>query len=103
VTGERPPDDPLRALRRDAHALERLLDERGRVTRWPRKRRAERALILAYLAAQLPAETMTEAEVNAALGRLHAFDDPALLRRALVDAGLLARTSDGSAYWKPEP
>lgn len=98
-----PPGDSIRALRKGAHALDRLLDGQGRVTRWPRKRRAERALILDYLAAHLPKdEVLTEAEIGRRIGRLHTFNDTALLRREMVDAGLLARTADGSAYWKPD-
>jgi hypothetical protein len=40
----------------------------------------------------------TEKEVNAILRRFN--EDTAGLRRYLVDAGLLARESDGSHYWR---
>jgi hypothetical protein len=40
----------------------------------------------------------TEREVNEILRRLN--EDTAGLRRDLVDAGLLARESDGSRYWR---
>lgn len=52
--------------------------------------------LLAILAAQLPMAELTEPEVTATLSTLG--DDPAGLRRALVDAGLLWRTPDGSRY-----
>lgn len=42
-----------------------------------------------------------EREVNAVIKRFH--EDTAGLRRDLVDAGLLARESDGSRYWRPAP
>jgi DNA-binding transcriptional ArsR family regulator len=52
--------------------------------------------LLALLAAQLPEGELSEPEVSA---RLSVFgDDPAGLRRALVDSGFLWRTPDGSRY-----
>ncbi|NOH00649.1 MAG: DUF2087 domain-containing protein [Chloroflexi bacterium] len=42
--------------------------------------------------------TYREREVNAIIKRFH--QDTAGLRRDLVDAGLLARESDGSKYWR---
>ncbi|MBI5943768.1 MAG: DUF2087 domain-containing protein [Chloroflexi bacterium] len=43
----------------------------------------------------------TEKEVNAILRRFN--EDTAGLRRDLVEAGLLARISDGSRYWRVKP
>ncbi len=45
-----------------------------------------------------PGGNYTEKEVNAILRTF--FADTASLRRALVEAGLLARKSDGSRYWR---
>ncbi len=42
----------------------------------------------------------TEKEVNALLNQYHTFNDPALLRREMVERKLLARMRDGSAYWR---
>lgn len=39
-----------------------------------------------------------EQEVNSIL--LKIYEDPFTLRRELVEAGLLSRKTDGSAYWK---
>src|SRR5690606_1376951 len=50
--------------------------------------------LLQVVVEQLPREEMTEPQVTALLG--HLGDDPVGLRRALVDAGLLWRTPDGS-------
>jgi hypothetical protein len=56
-------------------------------------------VILNYLAAIFePGAHYTEKEVNTLLRRFH--PDTAALRRALVDAGLLSRESDGSRYWR---
>lgn len=96
------PDDPVRALKRRARVLDRLLDGAGRVTRWP-KRRTERQMILDYLIEFVPRdERLTERQLNDLLGSLHTFRDSPLLRRQLVDAGMLERRTDGSAYWRTE-
>jgi hypothetical protein len=93
------PDDPVAALRKRSRILARLLDDDGRVRRWP-KRRTQKLLILEHLAQHFePGERLPEAQVNDLLNSLHAFDDAALLRRWLVEEGLLARTASGSAYW----
>lgn len=76
----------------------RLLDAEGKITRWPTKR-AQAQAVLAYLAAKFAPEAVyTEAEVNAILKQWHTFGDWSLLRRALVDDGLLRRDASGRAY-----
>jgi hypothetical protein len=61
---------------------------------------AKLRVILNYLiAAFTPGMDYTEKEVNTILRRFH--EDTASLRRDLVDAGLLARESDGLRYWRP--
>ena len=71
--------------------------EGGRLVGMP-ARAADRRAVLEHLATRLltPDETITEVEINARLAEV--TGDVAGLRRALVDEGLLARTSDGSAY-----
>ncbi len=60
---------------------------------------AKLQVVLNYLIAAFePTAQYTEKEVNDLLRRFH--PDTATLRRALVDAGLLARESDGSRYWR---
>lgn len=56
--------------------------------------------LLALLAAQLPTTELSEAEVTAQLSMFG--DDPAGLRRALVDSGLLWRTLDGARYQRQD-
>jgi len=93
------PDDPIAALRKRSRILDRLLDEEGRVARWP-KRRAQKLIVLEHLAQHFePGVRLAEAEVNELLNSLHAFSDAALLRRWLVEEGFVSRTSSGSAYW----
>jgi hypothetical protein len=60
---------------------------------------AKLRVILEYLAqAFSQGIDYTEKEVNAILKRFH--NDISGLRRDLIDAGLLARESDGSRYWR---
>jgi hypothetical protein len=60
---------------------------------------AKQRVVLDYLAAEFELKvSYSEKEVNAILRRFH--PDTATLRRALIDAGLLARESDGSRYWR---
>lgn len=76
-----------------------FLDRDGLVTTWPAKRKGQEA-VLAYLITKFAVgERYTEAAVNALLNEWHTYDDPAYLRRSLVDMGLLKRTSDGAQYW----
>jgi hypothetical protein len=56
-------------------------------------------VILDYLvAAFAPGVNYTEKEINTIIRRFN--EDTAGLRRDLIDAGLLARESDGSKYWR---
>jgi hypothetical protein len=64
------------------------------------KQPAKRQVILAYLRNAFSVGAQySEKEVNLILARFH--PDTAALRRALVDAGMLARERDGSRYWRP--
>ena len=57
-------------------------------------------IILEYLVQVFtPGVDYTEKEVNTLIKRFN--EDTAGLRRDLVDAGLLARESNGSRYWRP--
>jgi len=47
-------------------------------------------------------ETLTEAEISALLTEWHLFEDHALLRREMVDDGLVRRTADGWQYTRIE-
>lgn len=83
-------------------AIERFLDEEGRLTVWPGKQK-NKLMALTYLAGKFePDRRYTEHEVNAILGSWHTFSDPFILRRSLIEYGFLCRERDGSAYWKAE-
>lgn len=77
-----------------------FLDEMGRITRLPSKRKT-RLEALEYLAGKFEMKRMyTERQINEICGRWHTFGDYFLLRRELVDNGLLNREQDGSRYWR---
>jgi DNA-binding transcriptional ArsR family regulator len=83
--------------------VQRYVDVEGRVTQWP-SRRKDQLTVLDYLAARFPAgQNFTEKEVNARLGQLHTWNDPAFLRRELCEAHLLDRTRNGAKYWRVVP
>jgi len=82
----------------------KLSDEQERVTEWPSKRNKGKfqLLVLQYLASKLaPRSDPHRKEVNALLNQYHTFNDPALLRREMVERRLIERLRDGSAYWAP--
>lgn len=85
-------DRPARAT-----GAERFLGPDGRIRQYP-SRAADRAALLGLVADRVLAadEVLSERELGERLAAL--TSDVALLRRRLVDAGLVARTPDGSAY-----
>jgi hypothetical protein len=72
----------------------------GRIDRYPASA-ADRRELLAWIVDQAfrPGENLTERQVNERL--LSYTDDVVLLRRYLVDFGLLERTASGSSYSRP--
>jgi hypothetical protein len=77
--------------------IDRFLDAEGRIDRYPSSA-ADRDALLGHVAQAVleSGEVVDEAELGDRLRRF--ADDTALLRRHLVDAGLLHRTPTGSAY-----
>jgi hypothetical protein len=81
-------------------ALHDFLDEQGRITRWSSKLRDQQAM-MAYLAEKFEAErSYNEREVNETLRQWYLDADYVLIRRSMIDAGLLLRTTDGARYWR---
>jgi 8-oxo-dGTP pyrophosphatase MutT (NUDIX family) len=79
-----------------------FFDAQGRLTGWPapRQRTARRAIV-EWIASRLPeSAVMGEDELRALLEDLHTFGEPSLLRRELMDHGLLRRRGPGSSYVK---
>ncbi len=79
-----------------------FLDISGKIVRLPQKLKVRHAL-LEYLAEKFErGRTYTERQVNALCDEWHTFGDCFLLRRELVDNGLLCRERDGSRYWRAQ-
>lgn len=81
--------------------LARLLDEQGRVQRWPagKGKNAVRAAIMAYLASKFESGRLySEREVNDLLSEWHTFEDWATLRREMFNHGYLDRKPNGTEY-----
>ena len=88
------PDADKRALR--------VFNAQGRMTRWPKQTKIQ-GLCLWPAWRALPARRdLTETEVNDILRRFNTFDDHVLLRRSLIDHGLVTRTVDGRVYRRIE-
>ncbi len=77
--------------------VQRFLDADGRIDRYP-SRAGDREALLAHVAAEVlvAGDTVSERELTDRLRRF--TDDPAALRRHLVDSGLVERTRSGSEY-----
>jgi hypothetical protein len=73
----------------------------GRIERYPANM-AERRELLAWIVGEAvqPGERLTERQVNERL--LSYTDDVVMLRRYMVDFGLLERTASGSSYSRSE-
>jgi hypothetical protein len=88
-------------LRRVSLAL-RVFDDAGRMTRWP-KGHAVQGLCLSAFWARLPARRdLSEKDVNAILKSGETFGDHVLVRRSLIDHGMVRREIDGSVYRRVE-
>ncbi|MFL9825950.1 DUF2087 domain-containing protein [Rhodoplanes sp. SY1] len=82
--------------------IARYFDAEGRLVRWPGKH-SDRLPCLWVMWSRLPTRTvLSEPAVNEALKAAHRFGDHVLLRRELVDLGLLVRTPDGREYRRVE-
>lgn len=89
------PESPPPALARKFMAL---FDAEGQLVRWPTSRPLQ-ILMLWYLWGRFDRRrSYQERDVNRLLNQHHRFGDPALLRRELVELGLLSRTDDCRDY-----
>lgn len=97
---EAPPEPAADLARVDKVA--RQFDPQGRLLQWPAKP-SHQDLALWGLWSALPAgDAVSEGVFNGRLNALHAFGDPAILRRAMVSAGLVSRTLDCRDYRRVE-
>ena len=80
--------------------IEPFVNSKGQLTKLPQKQKVRQALLF-YLAGKFePERIYTEREINTVCEEWHTFGDYFLLRRELVEHGLLGRKRDGSEYWR---
>lgn len=78
--------------------LKAYLNPDGTIKQLPQEGR-KMEILLKFVVEVFPFDTyFTEKEVNTILRRFHL--DTAILRRNLIDYGLMARESDGTKYWR---
>lgn len=82
----------------DAAILRKLAAPDGSLKRLPKQVKQWMAVLRYVLPVFEPGTSYSEKQVNSLLMRFHA--DTAILRRFLVDTGMLARERDGSRYWR---
>lgn len=94
-----PAPDPDKAM---VERTARHFDGEGRLATWPAKTSLQ-ALALWGLWAQVePGRSFSEIGFNQRLNALSLIGDPALLRRSLVNLGLMSRTEDCRDYRRIE-
>jgi hypothetical protein len=82
--------------------LARYFAPGGPLLRWPSKF-SHQEPCLWVLWSRLPARrNLAEPEVNALLIEQHSFGDHVLLRREMVNYGMVGRTTDCRTYWRVE-
>ncbi|MDB5182477.1 MAG: transcriptional regulator [Candidatus Saccharibacteria bacterium] len=78
--------------------VSRFLNEEGQVVTWPKKH-ADKKLVMEYIVEKFELEKpYTEKEVNEIINQWHTFQDWPLLRRGMIDAGLMTRDIEGHEY-----
>ncbi len=82
----------------DKKVLSAFLTKEGKFKAFPMQEKKLLVLVRYVLKSFEPGVRYTEKEVNRILKRYN--DDTALLRRALVDFGLMQREGGGGAYWR---
>lgn len=95
-----PAPEPVNQAR--LNRLARHFGRDGLLLRWPGKRGME-GPCLWVVWSRIPArQTFSEGQLNDLLNTLHSFGDHALLRRGLIDSGMMTRTPDGREYRRVE-
>lgn len=83
-------------------SIKQFLDSEGRIKQLPVPNRTK-IPVLKFIAGKFEkGVTYKEKEVNRIIDEWHSFDDYFLIRRSLVDYGIMYRTNDGSKYWLSE-
>lgn len=95
------PADPPADLKK-IEAVLRHFDATGRLIRWPARTSVQRPCVWALWSRLPKGHTMTEQDISAILNQWHLFGDAAILRRTLVELGLVTRIPGGREYHRCE-
>lgn len=93
-TGANPPTDPASL---EYKVMRAFTDGAGRITAFPVQAKKHRALMEYVATAFEPGKRYTERQVNTILERFN--EDVAMMRRSLVDLGIMDREGGGGLYW----
>ena len=80
----------------------RHFDGQGRLATWPARTALQHLAVRALWARLPPRITLTERQVSAVLSQWHQFGDPPILRRTMVELGLVTRSADCRDYLRCE-
>ncbi|MEQ9635898.1 MAG: DUF2087 domain-containing protein [Devosia marina] len=100
ASAERPPVEALDLTL--VEKVSRHFDAQGVLMRWPSRNSLQPLCLWALWARMVPGRDYADRENTELLNGLASFGDHALLRRALVDMGYVARTRDGRTYRRIE-
>ncbi|MCY1664315.1 DUF2087 domain-containing protein [Rhizobium sp. SL86] len=96
------PAEPEPVDHRKIEQVLRCFDGSGVMARWPKKT-SQQKLALWWCWAQIPARRdLAEREVNEILKRFNGFGDHVLIRRELIDWGMVSRSADCRIYRRIE-
>lgn len=80
----------------------RAFDAQRRMQAWPAQTAVQHLCLWVFWARLPSRRDLTEPQVNRVLQDGSTFGDHVLLRRSLIDAGLISRAQDGSVYRRIE-
>ena len=80
--------------------IDRFLNNNDQLVTWPKKH-ADKLQVLMYMCSKFECKTTyTEKQVNDIIKQWHTFQDWPLLRRGMIDLGLMTRDIEGHAYMR---
>lgn len=100
ASADAPPAEPVDLVL--VEKVSRHFDAEGVLLRWPARRSQQPLCLWALWSRMEPGRDYSDADNTRLLNAWASFGDHALLRRALVDMGYVARTSDGRIYRRIE-
>jgi hypothetical protein len=80
----------------------RHFDGQGRLASWPARTALQHLAVRALWARLPPRTSLTERQFSAVLSDWHGFGDPPILRRTMVELGLVTRSPDCRDYQRVE-